>query len=119
MCLSSARNLNLLCFGRYLRLVTIEIGRSEIRHESEEEAILLRRLTTSLVRHQGKKHVVQLLDRFDIKDPIGRHVCLAVEALGPAFDLDVLSPNATWEVAKHMLEYVTFARDMGVPHGST
>ena len=117
--LCSARKFNLFCFGRYSRLVAIKIFRSEIRHESEEAAILLTRLTTGPAGHPGKKHVEQLLDRFKITGPNGRHLCLVVEALGPAFDLDVLSPNAAWEVTRQMVEGVSYAHDMGIAHGGT
>lgn len=115
--LRSARKFNLFYFGRYSRLVAIKICRSEIRHESEEEAILLRRLTTGSARHSGKKYVVQLLDRFEFTGPNGRHLCLVVEALGPAFDLDALSPDAAWEVARQMVKGVSYAHDMGIAHG--
>jgi len=119
MCLRSARKFNLFCLGRYSRLVAIKICRSEIRHESEEEAILLRRLTTGPASHSGKKHVVQLLDRFEITGPNGRHLCLVVEAFGPAFGLDVLSPDAAWKVARQMVEGVSYAHDMGIAHDDT
>ena len=120
MYLRSGWKFNWFCFGRYSRLVAIKICRSEIRHESEEEAILLRRLTTGPARHPGKKHVVQLLDRFEITGPNGRHLCLVVEALGPSrFDLEDLSLDAAWEVARQMVEGVSYAHDMGIAHGST
>lgn len=95
----------------------IKICRSEIRHESEEEAILLGRLMTGPASHPGKKHIVQLLDRFEITGPNGRHLCLIAEALGPAFDLDVLSPNAAWEVVRQMVEGISYVHDMGITHG--
>ena len=117
--LCSARKLKFIGFDRYLRLVAVQIGRSEIRHESEEEAILLRRLTTGPARHPGKRHVVQLLDRFEITSPNGRHLCLVTEALGPAFGLDVLSPDARWEVARQMVEGISYAHDVGITHGGT
>ena len=119
MCLRSARRFNLFCFGRYSRLVAIKICRSEIRHENEEEATLLRRLMTGPAEHPGKKHVVQLLDRFEISGPNGRHLCLAMEALGPGFDLEFLSPDAAWELARQMVEGVSYIHDMGIVHGGT
>ena len=102
-----------------MRLVAIKICRSEIRHESEEEEILLGRLTAGPARHLGKKRVVQLLDRFEITGPNGHHLCPVVEALGPAFDLDALSPDAAWELARQMVEAVSYAHDMGIAHGGT
>ncbi|KAL2052447.1 hypothetical protein ABVK25_007319 [Lepraria finkii] len=103
--------------SKYSRLVAIKICRSEIRHENEEEATLLRRLMTGPAEHPGKKHVVQLLDRFEISGPNGRHLCLAMEALGPGFDLEFLSPDAAWEVARQMVEGVSYIHDMGITHG--
>lgn len=115
------RNNNSWCFGSHSQLVAIKICRSEIRHESEEEAILLKRLSTGPALHPGKKHVVQLLNRFHITGPNGRHLCLVVEALAPAFTGDAFSstPGAAWEVARQMVEAVSYAHDMGIAHGGT
>ena len=55
---------------------------------------------TGAAEHPGKKHVVQFLAHFEITGSNGRHLCLVVEAFGPVFDLDVLSPGAAWEVAR-------------------
>lgn len=119
MYLRSAQKFDLFCFGRYSRLIAIKICRSEIRHESEKEAILLRRLATGPARHPGKKHIAQLLDRFEITGPNGRHLCLVVEAVGPTFNQHVLSPDAAWDIARQMVEGVSYAHDMGIAHGGT
>lgn len=62
---------------------------------------------------------MQLLDLFEITGPNGRHLCLVIEALGPAFDVNILSPDAAWEVARQMVEGVSYAHDMGIAHGGT
>ena len=58
-----------------------------------------------------------MLDRFEIKGPNGRHLCLVLEALGPSINPDILSPYGVWLIAKHLVESVADAHNLGVVHG--
>ncbi|KAL2054439.1 hypothetical protein ABVK25_005187 [Lepraria finkii] len=65
------------------RHVTIKILVSELWHSSQEVRIL-EHLSHGPASHPGKKHIIQLLDRFEHEGPNGTHPCLVFESLGPS-----------------------------------
>ena len=77
----------------------------------------LKRLLSGPESHPGKKHIAQLLDRFELRGPNGHHLCLAFETLGPQVDGNHDRPDVTWEFAKQMVEAVGYAHEVGVVHG--
>jgi serine/threonine-protein kinase SRPK3 len=58
--------------------------------EKSQELKVLRTLAGLNSGEIGPRHVMQLLDHFDIEGPNGKHGCLVVEFLGPSV-ADVLS----------------------------
>jgi len=102
--------------NRLARHVAIKIYRSDRRHD-EEEARTLKQLTEGPSDHDGKDHIVQLLDRFELKGPNGRHLCLVLEALGPNMHLHELSPESNWEIAKQLAEATAYFQGLGIVHG--
>lgn len=107
----------LICPGHRLsRAVAVKIFRSDRRHD-EAEARILRRLTKTSTSDRGKNHFVKLLDRFELKGPNGRHLCLVVEALGPRIESGHLTPQAVWDVARQLVEATAYFHRNGVVHG--
>ena len=76
------------------------------------------RLASGPESHPGKKHIAQLLDRFELTGPNGRHWCLVFNALGPCV-LDNIYRRAVvkWQRAKQLVEAVAYAHEVGVTHG--
>ncbi len=103
---------------RLSRLVAIKIGKSELCDDAEGESIL-QRLAQGPANHAGKEHVVQLLDRFKLSGPNGRHSCLVTEALAPWIKPEDLSPKAAWEVSKQLVEATAYMHEMAVADGGT
>ena len=108
--------LMLLYFNRMSRNVAIKVYRSDRRHD-EAEVRTLKRLTEGSTSHSGKRHVVQLLDRFGLVGPNGRHLCLVIQALGPRIEPSNLSPIAAWTIAKQVVEATAYFHDLGIVHG--
>ena len=103
---------------RISRNVAIKVFRSDRRHD-EEEVQILKRLTEGPTSHPGKSHVVQLLDQFELVGPNGRHLCLAVQALGPRIEPSALSPRPGWMLARQLVEAIAYFHDLGIVHGGT
>lgn len=80
--------------------------------------MLLEQVATGPADHPGRAYVMQLLDRFEIKGPNGCHLCLVLEALGPAFKPHDLGPHAAWKVVRQMVKGTSYAHESGVAHGS-
>ena len=79
--------------------------------------MFLEKIATGPASHPGRAYVMQLLDRFEIKGPNGRHLCLVLEALGPVFNPHDLTPHARWKMARQMVEGIAYVHESGVAHG--
>lgn len=66
------------------RHVAIKIVRSSANYSEAamDEITLLEKVNSGTESHEGKKHVVQLLDHFFHEGPNGKHVCMIFEVLG-------------------------------------
>ena len=66
------------------RHVAIKIVRSSSNYSEAamDEITLLEKVNSGNGAHEGKKHVVQLLDHFIHEGPNGKHVCMIFEVLG-------------------------------------
>ena len=66
------------------RHVAIKIVRSSSNYSEAamDEITLLEKVNSGNDSHEGKKHVVQLLDHFIHEGPNGKHVCMIFEVLG-------------------------------------
>ncbi|KAF2492953.1 kinase-like protein [Lophium mytilinum] len=68
--------------------VALKVSTSEI-HDKSRELNVLRTLAGLNSEEIGSRHVMQLLDHFQIEGPNGNHECLVLEFLGPSIT-DVL-----------------------------
>ena len=78
---------------------------------------MLEQLAGGPDEHVGKRHVAQLLDRFELKGPNGRHQCLVTEPLGASLAPCDLTPKTAWHVAKQLVEATAYMHSNGVAHG--
>ena len=79
--------------------------------------MLLEQIGTGPADHPGRAYVMKLLDHFEINGLNGHHLCLVLEALGPAFKPHDLQPHAAWKVTRQMVEGISYAHESGVAHG--
>lgn len=68
---------------REQRYVAIKISVSE-RGERNREFKVLHAIATSHSEHLGSRHLVQMLDHFQLTGPNGTHSCAVLELLGPS-----------------------------------
>ena len=92
------------------------------RDEEGDEGSILRMLNDGPEEYPGKRHIVELLDQFEVSGPNGHHQCLVTEALGPwlgrGFKHEPLSPGQSWEVARQLVEATQYMHTMNIVHGS-
>ena len=92
------------------------------REEDRGEEKILRRLAAGPAEYLGKRHIVELLDQFELSGPNGNHRCLVTEALGRQagrqVDRDLLSPKESWEVVRQLVEATVYIHSMNIVHGS-
>ena len=89
------------------------------RHLHNEEGKSLKLLADKPVAHPGKAHVAQLLDRFELTGPNGRHQCLVTEALGGNLRNRRWPVKSAWELVKQLVEATAFIHSVGMVHGGT
>lgn len=73
----------LLRLARTQTFVALKVSVAEV-HGKSRELKVLRTLAELNCREPGSQHVLQLLDRFYIEGPNGKHECLVFEMLGPS-----------------------------------
>ena len=106
---------------RLSRDVAIKFLLSDRDKEGDEGGVL-RRLNDGPEEYPGKRHIVQLLDQFEVSGPNGHHQCLVTEALGPCLGRGLkhepLSPGQSWVVARQLVEATRYMHSMNIVHGS-
>ena len=106
----------MLSLASLSRSVAIKIFRSAFK-SGDYILTSLERLKNGPENHPGKKHIAQLLDRFELSGPNGQHLCLVHNALGEC----VTTPNrpdlSTWKSVKQIVEAIAYAHQVGVAHG--
>ncbi|MCJ1470982.1 hypothetical protein MMC07_009630, partial [Pseudocyphellaria aurata] len=105
------------------RHVAIKISVSEIWHDDNEVQIL-EHLSNGPANHPGKKHIIQLLDRFEHEGPNGTHQCLVLELLGPdvlseaeLYSSNRLPGKIAWEASRQTIQALDYIHANGVAHG--
>ncbi|KAL8648315.1 MAG: hypothetical protein Q9210_005060 [Variospora velana] len=105
------------------RYVALKLTVSEISH-LQQEVHVLDRLSHGIASHPGKKHIVQLLDRFQHEGPNGTHSCIVLELLGPRVDAEAehhkdnrLPGSIAWETCKQTAQAVEYVHANGIAHG--
>lgn len=81
-------------------------------------------MASSLGVHPGQKHIVQLLDSFEVDGPNGRHTCIIMEPLGPTmsdwFDnhnRNILPAFAVKATARQMVLAIDGLHEHGFVYG--
>ena len=109
------------CLHRLSRDVAIKFVVSG-RDKDGDEGSILRRLNDGPEEDPGKRHIVELLDQFEVSGPNGHHQCIVTEALGPWLRRGVkhepLSPKQSWRVARQLVEATCYMHSMNIVHGS-
>ena len=84
----------------------------------------MNRLSQGPASHEGKKHVLQLLDHFRHEGPNGVHLCLVLELLGPSifskaesYSSNRLPGDIAWEASKQIVHGLTYIHALGIVHG--
>ena len=99
---------------------------SNMSNEANRELMVLRRLknNTKCHNHPGYKHVLRMLDDFQIDGPNGRHMCIVSDVLGPnAKSVAEAYPNnrpdgqLARSVSRQLLLAVGYLHEAGVVHG--
>ncbi|KAL2038391.1 hypothetical protein N7G274_008730 [Stereocaulon virgatum] len=105
------------------RHVAIKILVSELWHDNHEIRIL-EHLLHGPASHPGKKHIIQLLDRFEHEGPNGTHQCLVFEPLGPSivseaesYTSNRLPGKVAWEASRQTIQALAYIHANGIAHG--
>ncbi|KAI3327970.1 kinase-like protein [Xylariaceae sp. AK1471] len=106
------------------RYVAVKISVAEANNNHETNILQLISSSPD-VTHQGKKHIVQLLDNFFIEGPNGKHQCLVLELLGPnipelidSYVRDERLPaQAARSIAHQVLVGVDYLAQLNIGHG--
>lgn len=113
----------MLISARLSRHVAIKISVSD-QLDDHHEAQILKKMANGPASHPGKKHIIQLLDRFEYEGPNGTHQCLVLEPLGP----NVLSKAESctshrlpgliaWEASRQTIQALAYVHANGIAHG--
>ena len=109
--------------GRLSRYVAIKISVSELWHD-DHEAQILNRLSQGPASHPGKRHIVQLLDRFAHVGPNGSHRCLVLELLGSnaqsegeSYSSNRLPGSIAGKASKQVSQALAYIHASGIAHG--
>ena len=101
----------------------MKISVSEMPHGSHEVRIL-EHLSHGPASHPGKKHIIQLLDRFEHEGPNGTHPCLVFEPLGLSLQSEAglypswrLPGKIPWEALRQTVQAIAYIHANGVGHG--
>ncbi|KAI6519049.1 hypothetical protein MCOR10_006829 [Pyricularia oryzae] len=106
------------------KYVAIKVSRglnsAEEAQRSNEEASLRRLMKGRAGDAPGSRHIVQLLDAFDIESPNGIHRCLVLEQAGsPLVALDgVARFSEMIKIFRQCAAAVEYMHSMGVVHGA-
>lgn len=92
--------------------------------EDEHEAQVLDRLSHGSAENHGKRHILQLLDRFEHNGPNGVHACLVLELLGPGIVAEAqrrkdgrLPAEIAWEACKQTAQALEYIHANNIAHG--
>lgn len=104
--------------------VAIKISVAEAADREMREVQIMQGLAS---HHPRPKHIVHLLDNFELKSPNGCHQCLVYELLGPNFPdtIDAHFPsgrlpgNLAKAIAKQSLIGLKALHQNGIGHGGT
>ena len=101
------------------RHVAIKVFKSDPQYEETAERVtrIYRQLADGLRDHPGRKRVIDLLDDSELQGPNGRHCCLVTEVLGSVLGAWGEEPEASWEVARQLVEATAYLHATGVTHG--
>ncbi|QDS72140.1 hypothetical protein FKW77_004169 [Venturia effusa] len=110
--------------GRENRYVAVKISVSE-RGERSREIKVLRALETIDSGHPGSRHLIQLLDHFQVTGPNGTHNCAVLELLGSSvpdlldarFGGERLPGKLAKAIAKQALLGLDYLHQQGIGHG--
>lgn len=95
------------------------------RGERTREFKVLRAIATIRSEHRGCRHLVQMLDHFQLDGPNGTHSCVVLELLGPSVPdlLDArfrggrLPGNLAKTIAKQALLGLDYLHEQKIGHG--
>ena len=64
--------------------VAVKVNKShrDVTEMAEDEIKLLKCIGKASTSHPGSKHVLRLVEHFEVEGPNGRHVCLSLQLLG-------------------------------------
>ena len=64
--------------------VAVKVNKShrDVTEMAEDEIKLLKCIGKASTSHPGSKHVLRLVEQFEVEGPNGRHVCLSLQLLG-------------------------------------
>ncbi|KAL8838478.1 MAG: hypothetical protein Q9176_005030 [Flavoplaca citrina] len=89
-----------------------------------QEVRILEHLSQGPASHPGKKHIIQLLDRFEHTGPNGTHPCLVFEPLGPnvlskaeLYTSNRLPGKIAWEASRQTTQALAYIHANGITHG--
>lgn len=113
---------------RYVAIKIKSGSSSEMGIDADPEVVNLRRLEEYYLQGQQDRPrpYAQLLDRFSVEGPNGRHNCLVTELLGPSLGSvyslyaqleQVLRPETILRASGQLLQGVEFTHQAGLAHG--
>ena len=109
-------------FSRDVAIKFLVSDRDKDGDKDRDEGSILRRLNDGPEEYPGKRHIVELLDRFEVSGLNGDHQCLVTEALGPwlrrGLKHERLLPGQSWAVARQLVEATRYMHSMNIVHGS-
>ena len=100
------------------RDVAVKVFKSTAEAEHWEELKVHTHLKAIPISPKERRHIVKLIDCFEIRDPNGRHPTLVFETLGPDLYGCRLSYKDAWEVARQLVQAVAYIHSKAVTHGS-
>ncbi|TID13092.1 putative CMGC SRPK protein kinase [Venturia nashicola] len=114
----------LLKDGREQRYVAIKNSVSE-RGATDKEGKVLRAIAATRPEHPGYRHIVQLLDHFELSGPNGTQNCFVLEVLRPIvpdlldarFRDERLTGKLAKDIAKQALLGLDYLHQQKIGHG--
>ena len=74
--------------------------------------------------HPGSNYILEMLDRFEIRGPNGKHQCIVLEPLGPSLTAvfeclreGILPSDAARKVSMQLAEGLSYLHTSGIVHG--
>ncbi|KAG8526625.1 uncharacterized protein KY384_008826 [Bacidia gigantensis] len=95
----------------------VKIFKSGLSVQARQQADVLKKLSAGPSNDPGKKHIVDLLDSFEISGPSGHHTCLVTQSLRDRPSHIHLESRNDIYLCKQLVEAVVYMHKLGVTHG--